>query len=517
MKVATLSKNTYRNLENFTLNKSILNTEGKIYLIPTKENWAKKKKILKEYYTNQGKYMGQKLLTVNALIDNSELINSYNNKIIIPDAFAVYNDKTIGVTMPYVNSIGLNQLLSDLNINLENKINYLKDIGRILEDMSKIRKYTPLDDFCLNDIHEDNFIIGKEDKQLYVIDTDSCKIQGNYPPVAKLLTSKSKGLSNLPNKYIEVKDYLGTSYIPNEQTDLYCYTMIILNFLYQDRKTDKLSQEEYYNYLEYLNKLGLSKELLTVFETVFTNTMNQNPYQILDCIKDVYPRSIKNVYEYVNKKDSIVNIFTPNKENKFNNMKKYIDKYITCKIQINNGKLKEVKGILKDVIDYSNVVIDNVSIPLIGKDTMIISINDNDNIVYSIKENSVKKQLTYKERRIMEFGLKVFRTEEKKIKEDNFRKDRFLNQVEFNDISEAISIIKHDLKLEEKTFLIENVDYKSKVEIVLNKLLETLSISQVIELIDNTSKLTFNQKQFLLTKISELKDTYSIKKLESFV
>ena len=35
--------------------------------------------------------------------------------------------------------------------------------------MSNIRKFTSLTDFYLGDLHEDNFIVDEESKQLYVI------------------------------------------------------------------------------------------------------------------------------------------------------------------------------------------------------------------------------------------------------------------------------------------------------------------------------------------------------------
>lgn len=68
--------------------------------------------------------------------------------------------------------------------------------------MKNIRKYTELKDFYIGDIHEDNFLVDTEKQEIFVADLDSCKIA----------------------------DYKVT-----EETDIYCYIIMILNYLYDGR------------------------------------------------------------------------------------------------------------------------------------------------------------------------------------------------------------------------------------------------------------------------------------------
>ena len=60
-----------------------------------------------------------------------------------------------------------NKLLVD-NISVK-KIYYLKKIGELLHQLEQIRKYTPFNDFYLNDIHESNFIVNPYKKTITAV------------------------------------------------------------------------------------------------------------------------------------------------------------------------------------------------------------------------------------------------------------------------------------------------------------------------------------------------------------
>ncbi len=100
------------------------------------------------------------------------------------------------------------------------------------------------------------------------------------------------------NKYKPNPENNGTGHIvPSEDTDLYCYIMIILNYLYGDR-VNNMSIEEFYEYMTYLSKIGVHKELLNVFEKIVSNCHNDNPGYLLDSLSEetIYRSHIK-VYE----------------------------------------------------------------------------------------------------------------------------------------------------------------------------------------------------------------------------
>ena len=115
------------------------------------------------------------------------------------------------------------------------------------------------------------------------------------------LTEKSiiKGI----DKYKINEDNHSDGYIvPNSDSDLYCYSMIILNYLYGD-KINRISLEEFYEYLNYLEFIGVNKDLITIFSKLFvTNCKNENPLNYLDSLSfEQICRSKKLVYDIVKK------------------------------------------------------------------------------------------------------------------------------------------------------------------------------------------------------------------------
>ena len=95
--------------------------------------------------------------------------------------------------------------------------------------------------------------------------------------------------------------------IADENSDLYCYTMMVLNYLYGSNIT-KLSLDEYYHYLEYLRTLGYSDKFIAALQTIVIPQKNENISQYLDELssEQVY-RSRESVYQYVkNKKTKVI-------------------------------------------------------------------------------------------------------------------------------------------------------------------------------------------------------------------
>lgn len=282
-------------LKKLDLPNGTLNTEGDLFLYPNK-GYSSDYKLVKLYYDNQSKYFSNKMFTIHQLITNKEEILSYIPNLILPDCLVLNKSKIIGYSMDYVESVNLSKILADLNIDITVKLEYLKQIGKILDDLKILRQHSSVHNMFLNDIHEDNFIISSK-ANLFVVDMDACKIEGNVPMVGKYLTSKNPSLLDLPYKYPGDNSEFGATFYPTEQSDIYCYIIMILNLLYGKREVQKFSKEEYYDYLSYLDNLGLSTELLNIFENLYTPLYNINPAPLLEEIKSIYPRSIKPVYE----------------------------------------------------------------------------------------------------------------------------------------------------------------------------------------------------------------------------
>lgn len=300
MKIINISKNRFENLERYQLPSSIFNGEAQMYILPIKNQWETVNKLLKRLYITSGPMFGNKLQTINSLIDSKSLIAI--PEIVFPEKLAIVNGEVVGYTMELVESINLETALRSYDVSPQTKIKYLRQIGEILEEMKKIRAYTSIKDFYLNDIHENNFVIDKKTDSVRVVDIDSCKINGNYTFGSRYLSPLSLAY-NIPKYKREENGICGGFINPSEDTELYCYIIMILNTLYGGG-INRLSLDQMYNYLEYLCSIGVDLELINIFEKIASNSHNENPYELLDCLTPVLAKSNQNVYNYVRRKQS---------------------------------------------------------------------------------------------------------------------------------------------------------------------------------------------------------------------
>ena len=293
METINITKKRFESLEKYQIPNYVFNTEGTLYILPIKNRWDSQIKLLKRLYLTNGMTFGNKLQTINSLVDNKEKIEI--SEIVFPEKIAVVNSEIVGFTMPLIESVNLKTALKTQNISNERKIKYLKQIGNILEEMKKVRTYTDIKDFFINDLHESNFIVDPKTDSIRVVDIDSCKINGNFIFNAKYLTLKS--LANQIPKYKRAKPENIGYFVPDENTDIFCYIIVILNFLYGDNISN-FTLEEFYNYLDYLQNIGLDTELIYNFERIVSNSHNENPYELLDSILPIIGRSNHHVYAY---------------------------------------------------------------------------------------------------------------------------------------------------------------------------------------------------------------------------
>lgn len=284
MESLNITKEELEKIQRISLNSIIHHSEGDLFFY--NENGIIK--IVKKLYNPNGIYFSNKLYTINTLIDEKEKIDI--PELIIPEKLLSIKEDVVGYLMPYIEGENLAVALKSDNISLEQKIDYLKQIGIILEKMSLIRKKYSNIEFYLNDLHESNFVIDKQNK-VHVVDLDSCSIMGNYPFGTKYLSSFSP-LNLFPNKYNNKLTYsCGGEFIPNTNTDLYCYNIIILNFLFGFNMTS-LSIEEFNYYVQYLTTINANEELVDAFSRLYSNHDNKNVWYLLDSLVDIYNKTI---------------------------------------------------------------------------------------------------------------------------------------------------------------------------------------------------------------------------------
>lgn len=305
MKTTNISIAKYNNLSKVELPKDVVNTEGKLLLI----NLNGREKVFKHLHITNGPIFANKLYTIEMLNEYKDLLPS---EFVLPDSLISVKTNINGFTMPYIRGLNLSTILSNPDIPNKEKIGYLKKVGEVLEKLNHIRKKTSLDNVFVNDLHADNILVD-ENKGIKFIDLDSCRISDNKPFPSKylsdggLISHVSSHKYHKFNKKVKVNDGYNYRrgygfYEANENTDLYCYVIMILNFLLGSN-VNIMSVNEFYDYITYLNYIGVDSDLLSAFTKITDNCNNVNPMNELDTLNNVIiARANKHVYNYIKNK-----------------------------------------------------------------------------------------------------------------------------------------------------------------------------------------------------------------------
>lgn len=260
MKIINITQNKFDNLK--SIGESI-SLESEIYVLDDNT-------LLKRLYGDLEEEFKNKLYTIEELDKLKKYIDI--PELIFPDTLVKTNDTIIGFTMPYINGETLDEILKSDKYPEEEKINYLKQVGIILEKMEYIRNNSKFNNFYLNDIHAGNFMLDKTTNQIKVIDLDSSKIGNNEVKCSKYLNPF--GAASYVPKYLDENNKFKISY----NTELYCYIMMVLNYI-SDNKVSNLNVQDYYRYLEYLKDQRISNKLLERLSYVYMNIDNENIYR----------------------------------------------------------------------------------------------------------------------------------------------------------------------------------------------------------------------------------------------
>ena len=94
-------------------------------------------------------------------------------------------------------------------------------------------------------------------KKIKVVDMDSAVINGSDIPVSKFMTMNFN-LDNYPSKYPMNED---DRHIPSHNTQMLSFMFMLINAISLD-KSYRWSIEDYYFYLNYLESLGMSHNVL---------------------------------------------------------------------------------------------------------------------------------------------------------------------------------------------------------------------------------------------------------------
>ena len=272
-----------RKLEELELEPGVLNTEALMLVLKKKEFPDKIQRVFKYLDAQEDpEVMAKKVYTIT-------ILNSANNpyreipELIIPDSLIYVDNSFAGFAVPLVeNHKNLGTIINNDDISLKVKLDYLHQLGTLIDKVQRVDNTK--NRFQFGDLNEFNFIIDENDT-VKAIDLDSAYLGVGEPLNMAYYLLKNDYILSMPDKYKTYKNKnVDTGIItPTDDTDLYCYNMIILNALAKENLY-RHDINTYYQYLEYLKVLGLPDDLLEAFNNIYIPRNNTNPKDILSDI-----------------------------------------------------------------------------------------------------------------------------------------------------------------------------------------------------------------------------------------
>ena len=276
MNEISLRMHQVRSLKELKLPKGIFNTEALMLVLDKKYKTTDGKRMLFKYLDAQDdeEVMQRKTRVLSYLIQSPYI---ELEELIIPDHRVIVDSKHAGFAMPLIEKhTNLGKLLNDSKVSFEVKKHYLIELGNLIDRVQRVEATHKM---FFADLNEFNFVIDSN-KHLKAIDLDSSYIEGIdiTPADMAYYLLKNEYIASLPNKYPSTKEGI---FIPNHNSDLYCYNMIILNALSNERMF-KVDIELYYQYLMYLQQIGVPLELIDTFRAIYEPRNNHNPRVLLE-------------------------------------------------------------------------------------------------------------------------------------------------------------------------------------------------------------------------------------------
>lgn len=280
MQEIALKESDISKLKRYPLD-GIWSTESEILYYKKDKDWNKSILIKKLFFTEEKKVQ-RKIDTIKT-IQNSEL--SEYKELVLPEDIIVVGGINSGFTIPEVtNSDNLALILKNKRIHDRDKLKILKKIGRLIHRVEEQSQ-----EFYFGDVQEFNFLVDK-DGNIYVIDLDSSAVNRKTPLETKYIIIDKK--THSVNKYKVNK--AGRSY-PSKNIDIFCYNTMILNYL-AGRSVTNFTDNEYYEYIEYLKKIGIPNSMIEIYLNHYTDKENELVFDYLDEIPSV-PRADYKVYQ----------------------------------------------------------------------------------------------------------------------------------------------------------------------------------------------------------------------------
>lgn len=294
MKTLELNMEEFNNLKPLHLIAGTLEKESDMYFYP-----GTKKEIIKVYKNYLDKeYIEAKMLALDNLL-------SYTNELDFPEllkpiGILKVEGNIMGPIYPkiqgYTSRIYLNTFYDTMDI----KIEILRKIGILLD---KIAKTNPKYNAAFADVHVDNFIINGipldnvtnvNNIKITACDTDSMKILSS-PGITGYYLYDSDKFGDYEKYPLDNDGFV----LANTNTDIYCYSMMLLDLISKSEYVYSLNIDEYYRYLDFLDKLGFDGNLLNAFASLYDEDIdNINPLPYLDGLRTISDKcALTNFYQ----------------------------------------------------------------------------------------------------------------------------------------------------------------------------------------------------------------------------
>jgi hypothetical protein len=276
-----LTNDEFYLLDYYLLRIGIVHSESKLYFTPDKE------KLIKYYTYFNKKYLEQKQKNVTLL--NAFDAEHHIDGFVIPRGNFYIDDRFRGIVLPIIHGVNASIYLNSNKCPLNVKIEILKQVGKMLEE---IKDYGANYNLAFSDVHADNFIVDGVYKdhlddiskvKVYGIDTDSCRILDSDYGINDFLYH-NHWISNYDKYEFDNHNNILTNY----DTDIYCFIIMILKTIFEEN-IYKLSLDELKQYYDYLDKLGVSNNLLEALSSIYSKDHNINPMNYLDDLKVLEP------------------------------------------------------------------------------------------------------------------------------------------------------------------------------------------------------------------------------------
>ncbi len=294
MKKINFTKEELNNLEKLHLVVGTIEKESIMYYSPSNEN-----EIIKVYNNFDNKlYVMEKLRNTRNLL---KYIKEFEfDELLKPTGIALLDNEIIGIIYPIVEAYTARTYLNLNIVPMKLKIEIIRKIGLLLE---KIKNSDSKFNAAFSDVHADNFLVNDikvdENKNItnlsiMACDTDSMRILDSKGTPGLYLYDSEK-LTEFDKYKFDSEKII----IPDSNTDIYCYIMIILDFISKSNFAYCLNVDEYNRYIDYLDKLQYDSKLLESFSSIYKNDIdNISPLPYLDSLYNIDEKSsLKSFYE----------------------------------------------------------------------------------------------------------------------------------------------------------------------------------------------------------------------------